>query len=213
MKILKKITFLMLLLMPVFAFAHTGHAEQGQLGFLAGFTHPFTGLDHMMMSFALGVLFYFASKRWNLIGLICMVAALLVGFLIGQKGMIPVHLAEYGIVASLALLAVALWFHSKTIMPIATALLVTFHGVAHGVELGHSGDAIAVISGMLMAMSLLYLLGQCFTAFAIKYIPHGQKIVAVLTAIVAVFALSWFYRILFTFLMLCGCWNTKHFFA
>ncbi|MHA3054067.1 HupE/UreJ family protein [Acinetobacter sp. ANC 4633] len=34
---------------PVLAMAHSGH-EFPQLGFLSGFVHPFTGLDHMFMA-------------------------------------------------------------------------------------------------------------------------------------------------------------------
>lgn len=190
MKILQKVALSILLLLPVLAFAHVGHDQHEHLGFMAGFMHPFTGLDHMTMAFALGMLFYSVSKQWKIFGLVSMVVALSVGFLIGQMALIPVNFAEYGIVASLVLLAVALWSNSKIAMPIATALLVTFHGVAHGAELGHSGHAVAVISGMLTAMSVLYLLGQIFSVFAVKYIPQGKKIVAVFTAIVAVFALS-----------------------
>lgn len=53
--------------------------------------------------------------------------------------MVPVNIAEYGIVASLVITAIALWTKSNRILPIAAALLASFHGMAHGVELAHAG--------------------------------------------------------------------------
>lgn len=176
-------------LSPVFAMAHPGH-DQTHSGFSAGFTHPFTGLDHMMMAVALGVLFYSAAKKWNAIGMISMVLALAVGFIIGAPHWIPEAFAEYGIVASLMVVAIALWSKSNMILPVATAMLVTFHGVAHGAELGGAGHVVGLVAGMVVAMSLLYAVGLLLGKVIADYIPHGKKIVGFFAAIVALIGLA-----------------------
>ena len=136
----RKIALLSLILMPAVAFAHPGH-DHTHTGFVAGFIHPFTGLDHMMMALALGVLMYSAAKQWKMTGVVLLAITLTVGFTIGAKHLIPESFAEYGIAASLIAVAIALWSKSKVILPIATAMLVTFHGVAHGAELAKIGRA------------------------------------------------------------------------
>ena len=187
-KIIQKMGLMSLAFLPVLAMAHPGH-DQTHTGFMAGFIHPFTGLDHMMMALALGVLLSSVAKQWKAVGFIAIATALVVGFVIGAQHFIPEQYAEYGIVLSLLVVATALWKKSTRILPIATAMLVTFHGVAHGAELGHSGHVATLILGMIAAMSMIYFIGLALGAFIKKYVPHGQKIVASIAAIVAVIGL------------------------
>ncbi|WP_173912517.1 HupE/UreJ family protein [Acinetobacter sp. Marseille-Q1618] len=178
---------------PMWALAHVGHEHthtHTHLGFEAGFIHPFTGLDHMMMALALGVLFYSALKRWQVTGLVSMVVALVAGFAMGTAHLMPESFAEYGIVASLIAVAVALWSKSKMILPVATAMLVTFHGVAHGAELGHSGHFLSLVSGMVAAMSLIYVAGLFFGKFIVEHIPYGKKIIGGLAVFIALIGLA-----------------------
>ena len=42
-----------LLFAPTFAFAHPGHGEVHT--FAGGLSHPFTGLDHLLAAFAIGL--------------------------------------------------------------------------------------------------------------------------------------------------------------
>ncbi len=184
MKNLQKIALCSLSLLPALAFAHPGH-DHTHVGFEAGFIHPFTGLDHMMMALALGVLMYSAAKQWKWAGVLLMSITLVVGFAIGAEHLIPESFAEYGIAASLFAVAIALWSKSKVILPIATALLVTFHGVAHGAELANSGHLVSLVLGMVSAMALIYAIGLAFGQFIVKYIPYGKKIVGVLAALIA----------------------------
>ena len=188
---LHKLTVILLASSPMLALAHVGHDHaHTHSGFEAGFIHPFTGLDHMMMAVALGVLFYSALKRWQFAGLLSMAVALVAGFAIGTAHLIPESVAEYGIVASLIAVAVALCSKSKMILPVATAMLMTFHGVAHGAELGQSGHFLSLALGMVTAMSLIYVAGLLFGKFIVEYIPHGKKIVGGLAAFIALIGLA-----------------------
>ena len=174
--------------LPVLAFAHAGHDHHS--GFWAGFTHPFTGLDHLMMAIAFGVLMWSAKQRWKLFGLFGLATAMVIGFAVGSQAWIGTNIAECGIVASLLLMAVALWSKSSRVLPVVAVLLASFHGVAHGTELGQSGQASLLILGMVTAMALIYASGLAIGGLIQKYIPYGKKIIGTLAAIVAVIGLA-----------------------
>jgi len=188
--LIQRLTLISLLFVPIFAYAHPGHHHEHEAGFWTGFIHPFTGLDHLMMALAFGVLMWTASKQWKLTGALSLIVALVVGFVLGAKTTVFTDFAEYGIVASLIILTVALWMKSRVIFPIAVAFLATFHGVAHGTELANQGHWLLQILGMLCAMSALYILGLILGKFIISYIPYGKKIVGTLAAIVAIIGLA-----------------------
>ena len=189
-KRIQKIGVSSLIFVPMFVYAHSGHHHAHEAGFWTGFIHPFTGLDHLMMALAFGVLMWTATKQWKITGAISLVIALVIGFILGAKTTIFTGFTEYGIVASLIVLAISLWMKSKIIFPIAVTFLATFHGVAHGVELSHQGHWALQILGMICAMSMLYTGGLLLGKFMIRYIPYGKKIVATLAAFVAIIGLA-----------------------
>lgn len=176
-------------LSPALVYAHPGHHVHNA-GFWTGFIHPFTGLDHLMMAIAFGVLMWTATKQWKVAGAMSLVAALVIGFVLGAETTIFTGFAEYGIVASLFVVAIALWMKSKIIFPIAVTCLATFHGVAHGTELASNGHVALQILGMVTAMSLIYVGGLLLGKFIANYVPYGKKIIGTLAAIVAVIGLA-----------------------
>jgi len=189
MDFMKKWGIGLLALLPTLVMAHPGHDHEHS-GFMAGFIHPFTGLDHLVMALAFGVLLWSAAKQWKIAGVVTLSITLIVGFLIGAQGLVPANVAEYGIVASLVVTAIALWTKSNRILPIAAALLASFHGIAHGVELAHAGHVVALVAGMVTAMAFIYVGGLALGAALTRYVPYGKKIVGVCAAIVAVIGLS-----------------------
>ncbi|NHB56564.1 urease accessory protein [Acinetobacter sp. 194] len=189
MKIMKKIALALLGLVPMFAMAHPGHHHH-DANFWTGFMHPFTGLDHLMMAISFGVLMWSVAKQWKVVGALGLMTALVAGFVLGAQHLLPTAVAEYGIIASLLLLAVALWTKSNQILPIAATLLATFHGVAHGAELAMNGNIAVQILGMVAAMAAIYAVGLGLGAFIQRYVPNGKKIIGALAAIVAVIGLA-----------------------
>ena len=191
MNILKTLSSALILsALPVLAMAHPGH-EFPQLGFLSGFVHPFTGLDHMAMAAGLGVLLWKTQRQWQMSGVVALIAALLVGFVVGAQNLFSASVAEYGIVASLMVLAVALWRKHNVLMPVATAGLAIFHGMAHGVELSAQGHWAGLMLGMVTAMALLYVIGLGVGALIARYIPEqGRKMVAGVVALVGLLGLA-----------------------
>ncbi|MCV9897407.1 UNVERIFIED_CONTAM: urease accessory protein, partial [Cronobacter sakazakii] len=85
------------------------------------------GLDHLVMALGFGVLLWSAAKQWKIAGVITLSITLIIGFLVGAEGLVPASMAEYGIIASLIVTAIALWTKSNRILPIAAALLASFH--------------------------------------------------------------------------------------
>lgn len=189
MQAIKQAMLAVFTLIPALTMAHPGH-HQHHATFWTGFIHPFTGLDHLIMAISFGVLMWTVSKQWKWIGALGLVTALVVGFSLGAQALIPSQLAEYGIIASLLLLAVALWTKSNRVLPIVATALATFHGVAHGADLGMNGNVAVQILGMISAMAIIYALGLTLGAVIARYVPNGKKIIGVIAAVVAVIGLA-----------------------
>jgi urease accessory protein len=142
------------------AFAHPGHAEHAT--FMDGFLHPLTGLDHLLAMIAVGLwsvsLHRNASARQLLALPAAFVAFLLLGIVFGnQHATLPA--VEPMIAVSLLVLGIAAGI-GRQISQVAAfavvALFATFHGYAHGAELGGS---LAAIAGITLATALLHVSG------------------------------------------------------
>ncbi|KQU74899.1 MULTISPECIES: HupE/UreJ family protein [unclassified Rhizobacter] len=146
--------------LPALAFAHTG-ADAGRhhdaIGALAaGFSHPFSGLDHLAAMVAVGLWSALGSRRVWLAPL-AFGGTLLAGALIGLAGlMLPA--VEPMIAASLLVLGLLVATNAR--LPAAAgaalaAVFALFHGLAHGAELAGPTAAFA-LTGMVAATALLH---------------------------------------------------------
>lgn len=156
---------LTLLLAPPMAFAHSGHDAHAN-SFMSGLTHPITGVDHLIMLVAFGLLIgavaISAVKKVALVttGLVSLVIGLLAGQALGYATMV-----EPLVMVSLFVVSIALWqAFSPTTKRINMALvasisLLFFHGYAHGVEaaanLTQFGLGMALSATSLMAVGAL----------------------------------------------------------
>jgi urease accessory protein len=164
---------LLLMAMPGLAMAHAGHSDGGLHDVLsAGFIHPFTGLDHLLMMLCVGV---WAGRsggalRWQL------PAAFLLGmsggWALGLMGAVVPGL-ESGIAATLIVLGVVLALRlnlPRSAQLVGVALGAVLHGLAHGGELGGSAAWAGGI-GMLAATALLH--GAGFAASRLAPSPES----------------------------------------
>jgi urease accessory protein len=141
------------------AFAHV--QEGGAAGFLTGFLHPISGLDHVLAMVAVGLwgAQLGAPAIWVLPVAFPLVMAL--GGMLGLMG-VPVPGIEYGIAASAILLGAAVLFEVRASL-VMTALLVgvfaIFHGHAHGTELPPGQNALLYSMGFVMATGCLHAVG------------------------------------------------------
>jgi len=149
---------------PLAAAAHTGVEGHAHPGFLSGFFHPLTGLDHLAAMVSVGLWSALAARRagpellWGPLGFAFM---LLAGAVLGLQG-VEIPAVEPMIAASLlvtGLLVVTRW----QVPGVAAALLVgvfaLFHGLAHGYELAGSANTWTTLAGMLTATVLLHATG------------------------------------------------------
>ncbi len=139
--------------------AHTGVGHT--IGFMHGFMHPLSGLDHTLAMVAVGL---FAARLggkafWAVP--LAFVAMMVVGGTMGMNG-IGLPYVEFGIAASVIVLgaAVALDFS----LPVSAAMglvgfFAVFHGHAHGAEMPVDATGLTYGMGFVIATALLHCAG------------------------------------------------------
>lgn len=154
------------------AFAHPGHPDA--FGFNDGFAHPFSGIDHLLATLAVGL--WAAQNKRSALWVLPLVFPLtmVLGALLAFAGL-QLPGVETGIAASVAVLGLLIAFAIR--MPVwASAAVVSvfalFHGYAHGSELPHGASALWYGVGFVAATALLHLLGLAIGLVA------GQKVAA-----------------------------------
>ena len=152
------IAILLLFCAPA-AFAHPQKGEA--VGFLTGFRHPISGLDHVLAMVAVGLwgAQLGAPAIWLLPVAFPMVMA--VGGMLGLMG-VPLPGVEYGIALSAILLGAAVMFELRPRLTIAALLVgffAIFHGHAHGTELPAGQSALLYSMGFVIATGCLHALG------------------------------------------------------
>jgi urease accessory protein len=149
-------------LLPSLALAHVGTDTHGHhslsAGFAAGFTHPFTGLDHLAAMLAVGVWSALAAPRagWRsrVVVPFSFASLLLVGALLALDGL-SLPAVEPMIATSLLVLGLLVATRQALPMGVGMALVggfALFHGAAHGGELAGS----SALAGMVLATGLLH---------------------------------------------------------
>lgn len=180
---LPHLTLLAILLSSGIASAHSEAGTAG--GFVSGFTHPLTGLDHMAAMVAVGLWGAFLGARamWLLPVIFPVVMAM--GGALGVAGVsLP------GVEAGIALSAVALGIMVATaarpplwVAGVLVGAFAIFHGHAHGTELPESSNALTFAIGMVIATGLLHLCGIAL-GLLVKY-PWGKIVVRGSGAVIA----------------------------
>lgn len=148
-----------LLLCAPSAFAHPQKGEA--VGFLTGFRHPISGLDHVLAMVAVGIwgAQLGSPAIWLLPVAFPMVMAM--GGMLGLMG-IPLPGTEYGIALSAILLGAVVLFELRpplTIAAILVGFFAIFHGHAHGTELPPGQSALLYSMGFVIATGCLHAVG------------------------------------------------------
>ena len=161
-KLLSGLTFAAATLAPAAAFAHAGHGEHG--GFIHGFMHPLTGLDHILAMVTVGILAYQIGGRALWLVPTTFLAVMAAGGLLGVAG-VSFYFVEPGIAASVVVLGIIVALALKPPVALAMALVAlfaVFHGYAHGIEAPLDGSAATYGAGFLLATALLHAAGIAF---------------------------------------------------
>ncbi|WP_442581718.1 HupE/UreJ family protein [Mesorhizobium sp. ASY16-5R] len=145
--------------LPTAALAHTGagHAR----GFMHGFGHPISGLDHILAMVMVGVFAWQLGGRalWLVPATFVLVMAF--GGALGLAG-IEAPYVETGIALSVVVLGAVVALGVKA--PVAMAmglvgLFAIFHGHAHGAEMPEDAGGLAYAAGFMIATALLHVAG------------------------------------------------------
>ena len=159
MRALVSLLVAFVVLVPTAAFAHPGHGPE--IGILAGFLHPMTGIDHILCMLAVGVFAFVLGGRAMILVPLAFVGMMAVGFLLGINGL-NVPFVELGIgVSSVVIGAMAA---SGRAMPVSAAMALVgtfaiFHGHAQGAEMPQVVGGIEFAAGFMAATVLLHLAG------------------------------------------------------
>jgi len=141
------------------AFAHPGVGVGS--GFIQGFIHPLTGLDHISAMVAVGLWGAFLGRPAIWLLPIVFPLVMVFGGAMGIMG-IPVPAVETGIAVSSIVLGLMVTFAARPPIWIAALLVGTFaifHGYAHGAELPQAANPLAFSAGFVIATGLLHLSG------------------------------------------------------
>jgi urease accessory protein len=151
-------TLIGLLLLPAVAVAHPGHAGIGAMGFVQGFSHPFTGADHILAMVAVGLWAAQLGGRALWIVPAAFISLMLVGGALGIAGM-PMPFIQEGILVSILVLGVLIAGAFKfpvAVSGIIVGMFALFHGVAHGSEIPLASTAVTYSIGFALATALLH---------------------------------------------------------
>jgi urease accessory protein len=154
------------------AIAHTGQADAGS-GFVAGFLHPVTGIDHLLAMLAVGM--WGAQLGMPALWVLPVAFPLVMAFggVLGILG-VPFPAVEPAIVLSVLLLGLAIAVGRRPPLALAAslvALFAIFHGYAHGRELPQQASVIGFSAGFVLATGCIHLTGIAI-GFVTK-LPHG----------------------------------------
>jgi len=143
-------------------------------GFIAGFTHPIAGWDHMAAMVAVGLWGAFLGKPaiWSLPVVFPLVMA--IGAAFGIVG-VPMPAIETVIALSAVVLGAMIVLAARPPLWVAAVIVgifAIFHGYAHGIGLPPSADAFAYAVGFVASTGVLHMLGIAFGAL-VKW-PLGR---------------------------------------
>jgi urease accessory protein len=183
------ITRWMAVLLPMLLWAQVAfaHPQQGEVkGFVTGFRHPISGLDHVLAMVAVGL--WGAQLGSPAIWLLPVAFPMIMAFggMLGLMG-VPLPGVEYGIAASAILLGAAVLFEVRPPLAVAAVLVgifAIFHGHAHGTELPPGQSGLLYSMGFVIATGCLHAAG--ITIGAVHRWGWGQRLLRFAGGVVAV---------------------------
>jgi len=139
--------------------AHMGTGLAG--GFVSGFKHPLTGLDHLLAMVSVGLWGAFLGRPLIYALPVIFPVMMVGGAVLGMLN-VPMPPVEVGIALSVLVLGGCIAFSVKAPIWAASLIVATFavfHGYAHGKELPSAADPIGYSVGFVLATGLLHVLG------------------------------------------------------
>jgi urease accessory protein len=147
-------------LLPVAAAAHPGIAGHTH-GFASGFSHPLSGIDHILAMIAVGLYAAHLGGRALWVVPSSFVSVMALAGVVGMAG-VALPFAESGIALSLVVLGLAVGLQINVPILLASASVgcfAVFHGYAHGAAMLASMSGLTYSLGFICATMLLHVTG------------------------------------------------------
>lgn len=145
--------------LPVAASAHVGIGDTH--GFVHGFSHPLSGIDHVLAMVAVGLFAAHLGGRALWLVPLTFVSVMALAGISGMAG-VKLPFVEIGIGMSVVVLGLAVAFQLSVPTLVATSLVgffAIFHGHAHGTEMPESVSGLVYGVGFICATALLHAIG------------------------------------------------------
>lgn len=184
----KAIVVLVGILLSSMAYAHPGHGLESAF---AGFMHPMTGIDHLLVMLAVGL---WAAKsdgkiRWQLPTVF--VLSMAIGAVLGAR-MSGLGGLEMLIAASVIFMGLLLRVRFSINQLWQLAIAATFallHGLAHGMEL-QTHARWSGLFAMMIATALLHVAGYWFGVQRQQLFARLQQVFAVGMVLIGAFLMA-----------------------
>ena len=152
---------ILMAILPSTVFAHDESTVIQYGSFLAGFTHPVLGLNHLLAMLSVGIISSQIGGKaiWTIPATFLGVMA--IGGILGIID-IGITITEFGIALSLLVLGVAIAAERSfpiVVGMVAVGLFAIFHGYAHGVEMPSLVQPVAYVAGFLFGTAIIHLIG------------------------------------------------------
>jgi urease accessory protein len=174
------------------AAAHMGTGLPG--GFVSGFKHPFSGIDHLLAMISVGLWGAFLGRPLIYALPVVFPAMMVVGAIMGMF-VVPLPPVELGIALSVVVLGgcIALSVRAPVwAASIIVAVFAVFHGYAHGKELPSAADSVGYSAGFVLTTGLLHVAGICLGS--LNDLPNGVVATRSMGAIIATVGIGLLYR-------------------
>jgi len=174
------------------AAAHMGTGLPG--GFVSGFKHPFSGIDHLLAMISVGLWGAFLGRPLIYALPVVFPAMMVVGAILGMF-VVPLPPVELGIALSVVVLGGCIALSLRASVwgaSIIVAIFAVFHGYAHGKELPSAADPVNYSAGFVLATGLLHVAGICLGF--LNELPNGVVATRSMGAVIATVGIGLLYR-------------------
>ena len=174
------------------AAAHMGTGLPG--GFVSGFRHPLSGIDHLLAMISVGLWGAFLGRPLIYALPVVFPAMMVVGAIMGMF-VVPLPPVELGIALSVVVLGgcIALSLRAPVwAASIIVAVFAVFHGYAHGKELPSAADPVSYSAGFVLATGLLHVAG--IGLGLLNDLPNGVVATRSMGAVIAAVGIGLLYR-------------------
>ncbi|WP_419816720.1 HupE/UreJ family protein [Glacieibacterium sp.] len=130
-------------------------------GFVSGFLHPLSGVDHLLAMVSVGLWGAFLGRPLIVALPVIFPAVMAIGGAMGIAG-VPLPPVEIGIALSVLVLGIMIAGAVRAPVWLActiVAIFAIFHGYAHGQELPSAGDPVGYSVGFMLCTGLLHVCG------------------------------------------------------